>query len=267
MIGLQTLCCVLALSAQPPDWASYDAIRLTLPSMSYFRHVTYLAGGHVEAYSVQEIAQRYWGDNDRAVRELTQAIKLKPKDPINYNNRGLAYIAKRDYEKALKDFSEAIRLNPDNAAAYTSRGELYATTREYEKAVQDLTKAIGFDPQCLEAFQNRGRVHLKMKKYDMAIRDITGAIALNWDAEPSLFLDRGIAYSAKGDSDNAIVDFSEAIAIQMTSRTKFGYTCPQAYFHRGIAYLARKKYHLGFDDLKEYWRAITEKASDRSDDL
>src|SRR5260370_33096837 len=101
----------------------------------------------------------------------------------------------------------------------------------------------------IEDISNQGRTHLKKKDYDRAIDEYTRAIDLNTVLErvsmPSLFLERGIAYGAKKDSDNAIGDFSEAIAIHMTYGRKVGYRCPQAYFHRGMAYFARQKYHLG----------------------
>ena len=41
------------------------------------------------------------------------------------NTPGLAYGKKKKYDKAIKDFTEAIRLKPDHAGAYHSRGIAY----------------------------------------------------------------------------------------------------------------------------------------------
>jgi tetratricopeptide (TPR) repeat protein len=267
MIGIHSVCFLLVLSVFEPPWRIGDDAERSwpaeLPGKRFFRQIAKMAGEHVEAYGIQEIAQEYGGDYDKAVNKLSEAIRVNPNDPISYNNRGLAYHGKGDREKALKDFCEAIRLDPKMAAAYTNRGEVYAAKKEYEKAIQDHTKAISLDGECEEAFGNRGRAYLKKKDYGRAIDDYTAAIHSpnwGWPAKPSLFLERGIAYGAKKDSDNAIGDFSEAISLHMWYRRQ-DWRCPQAYFYRGIAYLARKKYHLGFEDLKDYWRSITDKAS------
>jgi tetratricopeptide (TPR) repeat protein len=264
MIGTHSLLYMMVLSVlQPPSAIGHDAERAVLLPKSHFRAIARLTGRHLEAYSIQEIGYQFSGDYERAMKELSEAIRLEPKDAINYNNRGLAYRAKHEYEKAMKDFCEAIRLDPKMPAAYTNRGEVYAARKEYEKAIQDHTKAISLDAECEEALENRARVYLKTKEFDRAIKGLTEAIRARKNfVKPSLFLERGFVYAAKSDSDNAIGDFSEAIALHMRYRTQIGWRCPQAYFYRGIAYLTRKKYHLGFEDIKDYWRSITDKGLD-----
>jgi tetratricopeptide (TPR) repeat protein len=260
MTGMQTVSWLLLVCLQPLGWD--DAIRVKFPPKSHDRMIASLTGQHVEAYSIQEIGYQFKEDYDKAVKELSEAIRADPKDAISYNNRGLAYRAKRTFEKALKDLSEAIRLDPNNPAAYNNRGELYTAKREYQKAIKDLTKALNLDSMCDEALENRGRAYLRNKDYGLAVVDLTQAIRVRSDfAEACLFLHRGLAYAAQGNSDDAISDFSTAIAIDMRLKG-LGYLCPQAYLCRGIAYVARKKYHLGFDDLKEYLRAIAENPSE-----
>jgi tetratricopeptide (TPR) repeat protein len=266
MIGTRSLLCLLVLSALQPPWAfGQDA-----PAPTSKRYGLFKLGGSYEAYTTQKIAQQYKGNYEKAIKELSETIRLNPKQARNYNNRGLGYHGRGDYENAIKDFSEAIRLDPEYVAAYTNRGNAYAAQKEHEKAIKDHSKAISLDCTCDVAKGNLARVYLKNKQYDRAIEEYTPAIDFNsllgLPSIPSLLLERGIAYSAKRDSDNAIRDFSEAISIHITSGKTFGYTCPQAYFYRGIAYFCRKKYHLGFEDLKEYWRSITGKASEGSDE-
>ncbi len=73
-------------------------------------------------------------------------IRLAPKDPRAYYNRGLAWVEKKDYDKALVDYDRAIRLNPSFDDAYLSRAWLLATCpnnkyRDPKKAVESATKA------------------------------------------------------------------------------------------------------------------------------
>ena len=61
------------------------------------------------------------GQHDRAIADLTEAIKLVPNAAGPYYNRGFSYFAKGQYDQAIADYSEAIRLNPRLAVAYNNR--------------------------------------------------------------------------------------------------------------------------------------------------
>ena len=51
------------------------------------------------------------GELDVAIADLSEAIRLDPKDASFYKNRGYAYDQKGDLDKAIADYSEAIRLD------------------------------------------------------------------------------------------------------------------------------------------------------------
>ena len=57
-----------------------------------------------------------------------------------YNNRGITYGEKDEYDAAIKDYSEAIRLKPDYAKAYNNRGVAYRETGDNAKADADFAK-------------------------------------------------------------------------------------------------------------------------------
>ena len=62
------------------------------------------------------------GENDKAIADFDEAIRLNPKLAEAYNNRGNAWEGKGEHDRAIADFGEAIRLNPKYAAAYYHRG-------------------------------------------------------------------------------------------------------------------------------------------------
>jgi tetratricopeptide (TPR) repeat protein len=66
------------------------------------------------------------GEQDRAVADLGEAIRLNPNDPLAPYDRGEVYFQRGDYDRALTDFGEAIRLNPSYARAYLARSRVYA---------------------------------------------------------------------------------------------------------------------------------------------
>jgi tetratricopeptide (TPR) repeat protein len=60
------------------------------------------------------------------------------------NNRGFAYSAKGDFDRALTDLSQAIKINPNYAVAYYDRGIIYYDRREYGKhATKDAANGHG----------------------------------------------------------------------------------------------------------------------------
>jgi tetratricopeptide (TPR) repeat protein len=78
---------------------------------------------------------------DKAIENYSKAIKINPKFVKAYNNRGIAYVWKKQYDLALADFNKAIELDPNNGKAYNNRAIVYSYQGETDKARQDLHKA------------------------------------------------------------------------------------------------------------------------------
>ena len=89
------------------------------------------------------IAYRSKGENDRAIADYNEALRLDPKNAIAYANRGLAYRDKGDTDRAIADYTEAIRLDPKNARAYVNRGLAYEKLADFARARADYNTALG----------------------------------------------------------------------------------------------------------------------------
>ena len=91
------------------------------------------------------------GEYDKAIADLTEAIRLDPKSNMRWRiaARGVAYGHKGEHDKAIADLTEAIRLDPKLAEAYWWRGGAYRQKGEYSKAKPDLDQAerLGFKAQ------------------------------------------------------------------------------------------------------------------------
>jgi tetratricopeptide (TPR) repeat protein len=96
---------------------------------------------------------------------------------IALNNRGLGYMKNRDTERALKDFNEAIRLSPKYPFAYDNRGDVRRERGQYDLALVDYNAAIRFDPNFTSAYLNRGMTFEKMGNIESARADYDALLA------------------------------------------------------------------------------------------
>ncbi|KAF0519617.1 serine-enriched protein [Gigaspora margarita] len=62
---------------------------------------------------------------DEALSNLNKIVFTEPTNPIALYDRGVAYLMMNGFNKALKDFTKAIELKPDYALAFMNRGETY----------------------------------------------------------------------------------------------------------------------------------------------
>jgi tetratricopeptide (TPR) repeat protein len=177
---------------------------------------------------------------DRAIADLSEAIRLDPKNAKAFYARGLAWDAKKEYDKALADLGEAIRLFPPYAVAYHTRGSIWRAKKEYDKALADLGEAIRFDSKFSQHYYVRGLTWYETKEYDKALADLDEAIRLDkwwhddsdlnrldsvadWQvkadarddvaigARAKVYLARAHAWFEKSDFDRAIRDFDRVI--------------------------------------------------------
>jgi len=94
------------------------------------------------AYSTRGMAYLAQADYDRALDDLTQALKLKPDVAALYKLRSQVYAAQGDYTNAVADLSQAIERAPDQALLYSARGDAYEGLNDVEHAVADHVEAI-----------------------------------------------------------------------------------------------------------------------------
>jgi serine/threonine protein kinase/tetratricopeptide (TPR) repeat protein len=214
--------------------------------------------------------------NDKAVADYTDAIRLKPDYAEAYNGRGQAYFKLKQFDKAISDYSDAIRIKPDFAEAYSNRAFAYTRLGQFDKALADCNEAIRIKPDFAEAYKNRANPHNSLQQYEDALNDCNEAIRLKPDyaeayanratsynglkqyekaiadceealrLKPGLFqahVIRGTTYNFQGQFDKAVSDFTEAIRLQPD--------LADAYFFRGYSYINLKQYDAGIADSTE----------------
>ncbi len=91
------------------------------------------------------------GDNDRAIADYNEAIRLNPTNGLTFNERGLAYKAKGDLDRAIADLNEAVRFNSSNADIHYNRGHMLMEKGDLDRAIADFDEAIRLGPDSIIA--------------------------------------------------------------------------------------------------------------------
>jgi tetratricopeptide (TPR) repeat protein len=91
------------------------------------------------------------GDLDRAIADLSAAIRLEPDSAEFRSYRGLAYAMKGDLDRAIADYDEAIRLDPMGVGLFDDRGRVYVKKGDLVRAIGDFEEALRLDPHDVDA--------------------------------------------------------------------------------------------------------------------
>ena len=108
----------------------------------------------------------------RAIREFTEAIKLRPTFADSYYNRGYAKMRIRDFVGAIDDFDETISWSPLDVQAHHLRGDAHRELKHYAEAEADYTRTIELGIAKPEAvYYKRAQVAALAKHYERSETD------------------------------------------------------------------------------------------------
>jgi tetratricopeptide (TPR) repeat protein len=104
----------------------------------------------------------------RAVEDYTTAIQKSLKNGVRrpglYNSRGAVYRALNDNQRALQDYNEAIKIDPTHVTALSNRGELRRGMGDLDGSIADLTRVIQLEPGKGARYCQRGLTWLRKAK-------------------------------------------------------------------------------------------------------
>lgn len=126
---------------------------------------------HAQIYNCRGAAYLAHGDQDKALADFDEALKLNDTDPTIYFNRGNVWKAREEYAKAIRDYDRALRLDANYLAAYNNRGSVWFSKEDYDKALADYDQVLQRDPKNLKARYNRANAWEAKGKYEEAVAD------------------------------------------------------------------------------------------------
>jgi tetratricopeptide (TPR) repeat protein len=152
-----------------------------LPAEPRFEEYKFRAEGRASKEATEQynlgVKRQEASDLAGAITAYTKAIELDKKYADAYNNRGVAYMAQKNYTAAAADFSRSIELAPSDAA-YNNRGSIYFTQQKIEEAIADFAAGLGIKPSP-EGYVNRGVSYQQTNRDALALADYEQAIKLN----------------------------------------------------------------------------------------
>lgn len=83
---------------------------------------------------------------DQALVTATEAVRLAPGKPINYETLGGIYTTLGDYSQALQAYRKWQDLDPEDPDPYINVGNCYRQLGDYDLAVESFKKAISVKP-------------------------------------------------------------------------------------------------------------------------
>jgi len=128
-----------------------------------------------------------------------------------YLTRGIDQRRLGQNDAALRDYGQAIRLNPASSDAFNSRCYLFGITGRLQEAIKDCNEALRLDARNQYAYDSRAFAYLKLGMLDAAIADYNAALAIEPD-RPYSIAGRGFANRRKGDVAGGDADIANARA-------------------------------------------------------
>ncbi len=89
-------------------------------------------------------------DIPAAVEKFDEVMVLKPEFAEVWNRRGDAYAALGEEDRALADYAQALKLNPYEFGAMQSSGEIWMSRSNYRKAAEFFRRALEINPTLFE---------------------------------------------------------------------------------------------------------------------
>lgn len=158
-------------------------------------------------YNVRGAAWRGAGNNERAIEDFNQALKLNSRLWEALFNRAHSYAKMLRPADAVRDYTRALEINPNILEAYLNRGLALAEQGSSEKALADYEKAIELDQRFSPAYLNRGLFHAERGKYAAALKDFDEA--LKWDPHLArAYLSKAMVLEEQGRAREAIDCYS-----------------------------------------------------------
>lgn len=174
----------------------------------------------------------------KAREAAVKAVALN--DRLAEAHSSLAHLALHDWQwaDAEREFQRALELNPSAASTYHWYALYLTTVGKVDEAVRAIQKAYQLDPTSLRIKADVGQAFNAARRPDEAIEQERQVLEVNPNARVAYWI-RGMAHEQKGEFEQAIRDFQEALKRSPDNPNYLG-ALGHAYAVSGRASEARK---------------------------
>ncbi len=132
------------------------------------------------AYTVQLEVMRT-GEKDKALADLSSAIKETPDDADVYEKRANLYYYMDKYDLADKDYHKIISIDPGSVMGYMGIGRNANAEKRYDDAIEQFNYVTRLASDYSSGYSFRAESYTRLKQYDKAIDDIIKALDIDGD--------------------------------------------------------------------------------------
>ncbi|MFI5455364.1 MAG: tetratricopeptide repeat protein [Isosphaerales bacterium] len=173
--------------------------------------------------------QKRW---DAAIEQLNIAIGLAPEQAVLHRNRALIHLSRQDHGAALRDFGEAIHLAPGPSRTLASdhayRGRILHRQKRWKEALAAFEAALELQPDDREVERLRAETLIALGRGTDAIQAFNRYLDSS-NTDPNALRQRGFERARMSDAAGALADFTRALALDPNS--------PATRARRGWGYL------------------------------
>lgn len=168
-----------------------------------------MANAYVIRASIRMSSPEGYG---QAENDISEAIKLEPKQSDLYVNRAFLRYNRDDYFGAMADYDYALQIDPINIPALFNRGVLRMESRDNDRAIKDFSQVLDLDPEDYRALYNRVILYTETRNYRAAMADIARLID-RFPELPEAYYMRSDINRRQGKMGAAEADYKRALAL------------------------------------------------------
>jgi tetratricopeptide (TPR) repeat protein len=120
------------------------------------------------------------GQFEKAIPELTEAIRFLPDEYSLYHNRAICYQQMKNDDGALQDFLRAVKIKHDDIEAYVKITFIYANRGSYDEALNAINSVISLKPDFAEGYYHRAKIYESKGMTVEAIQDARRACEMGY---------------------------------------------------------------------------------------
>jgi len=203
-----------------------------------------------ELYLYRGNSKFYLGEYKSALEDINIYLSRNPRDGDNlydaYINRSIIFYTLGYYNDALKDISQALKIKNDDGEAYVHRANIYRYLDRIDECANDLNKALELGEDHIDIYLSRGLIHAYNRNYELAEKDLDIFLNNSQNIHRDKFLailKRGISRFNLDKFNLAMDDFNELLSRDSSMI--------EAYRYRAEIYLMNGKKQLAKKDLEQ----------------
>lgn len=174
---------------------------------------TQQGSNHADIFNYLGLIETKLKNYKKAFVYIDSALKLDPREPHYYVNRGIIKEHVMDTAGAIADYQSALRIDPSDGSAIHNMAVIKRSRGEQTESERLLDDAITQSPSLPYPYAARAYYRLNHKNFRGALDDYDKVLQIDKNDEES-WLYRGMVKEKLKDDDGAFVDYTEAITLK-----------------------------------------------------